>query len=174
MKGRYFSMALMGRKIAAIRAYVVEGGGADYHDQSAEHWIVKQIATPMSIYPEYKATRTSFGINALKTLVVEVEADNGVTVVLDTNLSEELLEEGFVREVVSKIQSMRKEAGFEVTDHITFSYKGSDKAADIIGRNEAAIASDVLADEVKASEVVGYEKEWNINGEKVTLGVEKR
>ena len=72
-------MALMGRKIAAIRAYVVEGGGADYHDQSAEHWIVKQIATPMSIYPEYKATRTSFGINALKTLVVEVEADNGVT-----------------------------------------------------------------------------------------------
>ena len=48
-------MALMGRKIAAIRAYVVEGGGADYHDQSAEHWIVKQIATPMSIYPEYKA-----------------------------------------------------------------------------------------------------------------------
>ena len=72
-------MALMGRKIAAIRAYVVEGGGADYHDQSAEHWIVKQIATPMSINPEYKATRTSFGINALKTLVVEVEADNGVT-----------------------------------------------------------------------------------------------
>ena len=102
------------------------------------------------------------------------EADNGVTVVLDTNLSEELLEEGFVREVVSKIQSMRKEAGFEVTDHITFSYKGSDKAADIIGRNEAAIAGDVLADEVKAGEVAGYEKEWNINGEKVTLGVEKR
>lgn len=72
-------MGLMGRKIAAVRAYVVEGGGADYHDQSDEHWIVKQIATPMSIYPEYKATRTSFGINALKTLVVEVEADNGVT-----------------------------------------------------------------------------------------------
>jgi len=72
-------MSLMGRKIVAIRAYVVEGGGADYHDQSEEHWIVKQIATPMSIYPEYKATRTSFGINALKTLVVEVEADNGVT-----------------------------------------------------------------------------------------------
>lgn len=70
-------MGLMGRKIAAIRAYVVEGGGADYHDQGEEHWIVKQIATPMSIYPDYKATRTSFGINALKTLVVEVESDNG-------------------------------------------------------------------------------------------------
>lgn len=70
-------MSLLGKKISAIRAYVVEGGGADYHDQGQEHWIVKQIATPMSIYPEYKATRTSFGINALKTLVVEIEADNG-------------------------------------------------------------------------------------------------
>ena len=72
-------METTGRKIKAIRAYVVEGGGADYHDQKEEHWIVKQIATPMSIYPEYKMTRTSFGINALKTLVVEIEADNGVT-----------------------------------------------------------------------------------------------
>lgn len=70
-------MQTVGRKIKAIRAYVVEGGGADYHDQTQEHWIVKQIATPMSIYPEYKMTRTSFGINALKTLVVEVEADDG-------------------------------------------------------------------------------------------------
>lgn len=69
--------SILERKIVAIRAYVVEGGGADYHDQEEEHWIVKQIATPMSIYPEYKKTRTSFGINALKTLVVEVEADNG-------------------------------------------------------------------------------------------------
>ncbi len=73
-KGR---MGVTGHKIASIRAYVVSGGGGDYHDQAQEHWIVKQIATPMSIYPEYKRTRTSFGINALKTLVVEVEADNG-------------------------------------------------------------------------------------------------
>ena len=71
-------MALMGRKIAAVRAYVVEGGGADYHDQSEDHWIVRQVATPMSIFPEYKETRLSFGINVLKSLVVEVEADNGV------------------------------------------------------------------------------------------------
>lgn len=70
-------VSILERKIVAIRAYVVEGGGGDYHDQEEEHWIVKQIATPMSIYPEYKKTRTSFGINALKTLVVEVEADNG-------------------------------------------------------------------------------------------------
>lgn len=70
-------MALMGRKIAAVRAYVVEGGGADYHDQSGDHWIVRQVATPMSVFPEYKATRLSFGINALKSLVVEAEADDG-------------------------------------------------------------------------------------------------
>lgn len=70
-------MGILGRKIVDVRAYVIGGGGADYHDQEADHWIVQQIATPMSIYPEYKKTRTSFGINALKTLVVEVEADNG-------------------------------------------------------------------------------------------------
>ncbi len=72
-------MALMGRKIKAVRAYVVEGGGADYHDQSEDHWIVRQVATPMSVFPDYKGSRLSFGINALKSLVVEVEADNGVT-----------------------------------------------------------------------------------------------
>ncbi|MBG9813726.1 L-rhamnonate dehydratase [Priestia endophytica] len=71
-------MRKTGSKIVAIRAYVVEGGGGDYHDQGQEHWIVQQVSTPMSIYPEYKETRTSFGINALKTIVVEVEAENGV------------------------------------------------------------------------------------------------
>ena len=70
-------MGIVGKKIAAIRAYVAEGGGADYHDQKEDHWIVRQIATPMSIYPQYKDSRTSFGINALKTLVVEVESDDG-------------------------------------------------------------------------------------------------
>ncbi|MBD1382870.1 L-rhamnonate dehydratase [Metabacillus arenae] len=70
-------MSKLRSKIIDIRAYVVEGGGADYHDQDQDHWIVQQIATPMSIYPEYKKTRTSFGINALKTIVVEVEADTG-------------------------------------------------------------------------------------------------
>lgn len=70
-------MGVTGRTVRAIRAYVVEGGGADYHDQAEDHWIVQQIATPMSVYSEYKATRTSFGLNALKTLVVEVEADDG-------------------------------------------------------------------------------------------------
>ena len=71
-------MADTGQRIAALRAYVVDGqGGADYMDRDENHWIVQQIATPMSIYPPYKATRTSFGINALKTLVIELEADDG-------------------------------------------------------------------------------------------------
>jgi L-rhamnonate dehydratase len=70
-------MSKVGQKIKAVRCHVVEGGGADYHDQGQDHWIVGQISTPMSIYSEYKATRTSFGINALKTIVVEVESENG-------------------------------------------------------------------------------------------------
>ncbi len=70
-------MSLIGRTIRDLRVYTVGDGGADYHDQSEEHWIVGQVSTPMSIYPEYKASRLSFGINVLKTLVVEVEADDG-------------------------------------------------------------------------------------------------
>ncbi len=70
-------MALSGKKIIDVRAYVVEGGGADYHDQGEDHWIVQRMSTPMSIYPEYKETRTSWGINALKSLVVELEAEDG-------------------------------------------------------------------------------------------------
>ena len=69
--------------------------------------------------------------------------------------------------------SMRKEAGFEVTDHIILSYEGSEKAANVISENEAVITGDVLADQVKGGALSGYTKEWNINGEKVTLGVEK-
>ena len=101
------------------------------------------------------------------------EADGGVTVVIDTNLSEELLEEGFVREIVSKVQTMRKEAGFEVMDKITVYADGSQKAKDIISSNADAIIGDVMATEIITGSVDGYTKEWNINGEKVTLGVKK-
>lgn len=101
------------------------------------------------------------------------EADNGITVVIDTNLSEELLEEGFVREVVSKVQTMRKEAGFEVMDKITVYVDGNDKAAGIIAANEESIKVDVMADCIVTGSIDGYSREWNINGEKVTLGVKK-
>ena len=101
------------------------------------------------------------------------EADNEVTVVLDTNLTPELIEEGFVRELISKIQTMRKEAGFEVMDKIRVSYQAPDKVKNIFARYGAQIQSEVLAVELAADTLAGYQKDWNINGESVTLAVEK-
>ena len=102
------------------------------------------------------------------------EDDNGITVVLDTNLSEELLEEGFVREIISKVQTMRKEADFEVMDKIVITYKGSEKAETVFAKNADEIGAETLALEVKKATPAGYVKEWKINGEAVTLGVEKQ
>ena len=101
------------------------------------------------------------------------DGDNTVTVVLDTNLTEELLEEGFVRELISKIQTMRKEADFEVTDKIQVSYVGTEKAEGLFAKYAGEIGEEVLATSVENKTPQGYTKEWNINGEKVTLGVEK-
>jgi isoleucyl-tRNA synthetase len=97
--------------------------------------------------------------------------DHGVTVVLDTNLTPELLEEGFVREIISKVQTMRKDAGFEVMDHICLSMEGNDKVREILQKNETQIRSEVLADEIDYEKAAGFTMERNINGEKVTLGV---
>ena len=102
------------------------------------------------------------------------EADQNVTVVLDTNLTPELIDEGFVRELVSKIQTMRKEAGFEVTDHIAVYESGNEKLAELTKKFEVQIKKDVLADEIIIGQMDGYTKEWNINGETVTLGVVKK
>ena len=99
------------------------------------------------------------------------EGDNEVTVVLDTNLTEELIEEGFVREIISKIQTMRKEAGFEVMDKIRVYEAGNEKITKIFDANKEQIKSEVLAVAINSGEVKGYSKEWNINGETVTLGV---
>ena len=101
------------------------------------------------------------------------DSDHGITVVLDTNLTPELLEEGFVREVISKVQTMRKDAGFEVMDHIRVSMQDNDKVKEIVQKNEAQIKSEVMADEITYDKAAGFTKEWSINGEKVTLGVEK-
>ena len=101
------------------------------------------------------------------------DGDNYVSVVLDTNLTDELIEEGFVRELVSKIQTMRKEAGFEVMDRIQIGYTGSDRIAAIFAANKDTICGEVLADDAVASDGQ-YAKEWNINGEKVTLSVTKK
>ena len=101
------------------------------------------------------------------------DSDHGITVVLDTNLTPELLEEGFVREVISKIQTMRKDAGFEVMDHIRVSMQDNDTVKANVQKNETEIKSEVLADEVSYDSAKGFTKQWNINGEEVLLGVEK-
>ena len=102
------------------------------------------------------------------------EEDSTVTVVLDTNLSEELIEEGFVREIISKIQTMRKEAGFEVMDKIVVYSMGNQKIEGCMKEYREEILSDVMASDIRFDEVKGYTKEWSINGESVTLGVEKQ
>ena len=102
------------------------------------------------------------------------ENDPSMTVVLDTNLTEELLEEGFVREIISKIQTMRKEADFEVMDQIAVYYQGSEKVNSIFTKNCDTIKKEVLATEITSGDQGEYKKEWNINGETVTLGVSKK
>ena len=99
------------------------------------------------------------------------QQDNYVTVVLDTNLTPELIEEGFVREIVSKIQTMRKEADFRVTDKIVVYVANNEKIADIITGNADSIKADTLAEAIELGSMSGFTKEWNLNGEKVTMGV---
>ncbi len=101
------------------------------------------------------------------------ESDNKITVVLDTNLTPELLEEGFVKEIISKVQTMRKEAGFEVMDKITVYVKDNDKIIEILNHNGDEIKSAVLATEIVTGSVEGYEKSWNVNGEEVIMAVKK-
>ena len=101
------------------------------------------------------------------------EGNNKVTIVLDINLTKELLDEGFLRELISKVQTMRKEAGFEVVDHIELFLKDNAKLIDIVKVNEAELMSEVLCDKITYGNIKGYEKEWNLNGENVVVGVKK-
>ena len=100
-------------------------------------------------------------------------SDKGITIVMDTNLTPELIEEGFVREIVSKIQTMRKDAGYEVMDRINVYVSGNQKIAELMDKNSAQIKEVVLADSIVNSDAKGFVKDWNINGEDVTIGVEK-
>ena len=113
-------------------------------------------------------------IEALQTEGYVSESNNGVTVVLDTNLTDELVEEGFVREIISKIQNMRKDSGFEVMDHIKVYQSGNDRIKDILLRNEDTIKREVLATDIITDSVDGISKEWTINGEACVLGVCKQ
>ena len=112
-------------------------------------------------------------IDAAQTDGYVSDTEREVTVVLDTKLTPELIEEGFVRELISKVQTMRKEAGFEVMDHIAVSMAGNEKIEAVAKANENILKSEVLAEEISYDEAEGYTKQWNINGETVTLGVVK-
>ena len=122
---------------------------------------------------EVVLTEEDLLIDAAQTEGYVSVTDKNVTVVLDTHLTDELIEEGFVREIISKIQTMRKEADFEVTDHIMIYMEGNEKLEDITKKNVDGVKADVLAEDVVFDSTDGYIKEWNINGETVTLGVKK-
>ena len=101
------------------------------------------------------------------------DGDNEITVVLDTKLTPALIEEGYIREIISKVQTMRKEADFEVTDKITVYCRGNEKIAELLLSHKEEIQSEVLALDIRIGETNGYVKDWNINGEAVSLGVER-
>ena len=143
------------------------------------HAAMKSLNEIGSVDFEFDGEKVSLGredllIETAKNDDFVTEADNKTTVVLDIRLSEELIEEGFVRELISKIQTMRKEAGFEVVDHIVLSQTGNERMAEIIKKNEAVIKNDTLADEIVYNNVEGYTKDWNLNGENTSLGVSKK
>ena len=122
---------------------------------------------------EVVLTREDLLIDMAQTEGYVSEGDNTVTVVLDTNLTPELVEEGFYRELVSKIQTMRKEAGFEVMDHIYVYADNNDTITGIIKKYADQLKGEVLADSITLGQMAGHAKEWNINGETVMLGVAK-
>lgn len=143
------------------------------------HAAMKSLNDTGSVDFDFDGEKVSLGredllIETAKNDDFVTEADNKTTVVLDIRLSEELIEEGFVRELISKVQTMRKEAGFEVVDHIVLSQTGNERIAEIIKKNEAVIKNDTLADEIVYNNVEGYTKDWNLNGENTSLGVSKK
>ena len=158
-----------GKQLNAIRTYLANVDGNEAMNTLKTEGALTFDADGVTV----SLAEEDLLIDIAKTEGYVTEADAVVTVVLDTNLTEELIEEGFVREIISKIQTMRKEADFEVMDQITISVAGNDRIADIFQRNAETISGEVLATGIEDGEVKGYTKNWNINGEKVDLGVIK-
>ena len=158
-----------GKQLGEIRTALTELDGNDAMDEVNETGALK-LALPSG---EVVLEKDDLLIDIAQKAGYVSESDNKITVVLDTNLTEELLEEGFVREIISKVQTMRKEAGFEVMDKITVYVKNNDKVVEILNRNMETIMSDVLATDIVTGSTCGYEKEWNINGENVVMAVKK-
>lgn len=159
-----------GKQLNAIRTILTEIDGNKAMSELTETGLLKLMIDDSEI----ELTKEDVLTEMTQKEGYVSEGDNNITVVLDTNLSPELLEEGFVREIISKVQTMRKEAGFEVTDKIILYAANNDKIFTIINNNKTSIQNDVLADNIILGEVKGFTKDWDINGEKVTLGVEKQ
>ncbi|MCI8513023.1 MAG: isoleucine--tRNA ligase [Lachnospiraceae bacterium] len=158
-----------GKLLNAIRVSLSEVDGNDAMDSLNESGELKLLAGDTEVI----LGRDDVLIEAAQVEGYETVSDNGITVVLDTNLTPELLEEGLVREAISKIQTMRKEAGFEVMDHIRVYVKDNVKIEELFAGHRDEIKDEVLAEEILFGEASGCVKEWILNGEKVTLGVEK-
>ncbi len=159
-----------GKQLGAIKTYLAGLDGNAAMDELEAQGALKFIAGDV----EVELTKEDLLIEMTQMEGYVSQNDHGITVVMDTNLTPELLEEGFVREIISKIQTMRKEAGFEVMDKINIYVDKNDKVIEILQRNKEEITSEVLANEVIFGKINGYCKEWNINGENVELGVEKQ
>ncbi len=158
-----------GKQLGGIREYLSKVDGAQAMAQLKE----KGALTFEVNGTEVTLKEEDLLIDVARKEGFVAETDNYTAVVLDTNLTPELVEEGFVYEIISKIQTMRKDAGFEVMDHIRISVSGNEKLAGIVKDNQEAISGKVLAEDVSAEQELAIMKEWNVNGEKVVIGVEK-
>lgn len=158
-----------GRQVGAIRTALAElDGSAAYAELQEKGGVTLRL-------PDGTVTLTEeeLLIDASSAAGFAIQEDRGVTVALDTVLDDALIEEGFVRELVSKLQTMRKDAGFDVTDHIAVTQAGNSRIEEILRANRAAVMGDVLADTLEFGAVDGYTAEWDVNGEKTSLGVKK-
>ena len=159
-----------GKVVGAIRQYLADipDGNKAYSDLKTEGALKFTVDGQ-----DIELTEEDLLIDVVESGDYATFGDNSVTVVIDTKLTPELIEEGFVREIISKVQSMRKEADFEVTDRIKFYVDENDKILEIVQNNKDKIKAAVLADEIISGSVSGFTKEWNINGEAVKFGVER-
>ena len=159
-----------GKLLGGIRKYLGEVDGNNAMDELRANGSIKFDVNGSEVV----LSEEDLLIDTAQTTGYVSQQNGELTVVLDTNLTPELVEEGFVRELVSKIQTMRKEAGFEVQDHIDVYESGNDRIRGIMQKFEEELKKEVLAESISYDETDGYVKEWTVNGEKVTLGVKKR
>ena len=159
----------LGKRLGEVRQALSELDGAAAKKELDDTGVLK-LALPGG---EVDLTAEELLIDTAQKEGFTSISDRGLTVVLDTTLNDQLIEEGFVREIVSKLQSMRKDAGFNVVDHIEVYHQGSQKVAQVLRDNEQSILSDVLGEACHHDQLDGYTAQWDINGETTTFGVKK-